>query len=166
MTFYLGYMTKTTKQHKFLKNKEDRPRITLLTVPNGYTLDIRKGEASHGFLYFNLDKLLSGFIYHVGMEELGSATMEKRQEIIEAAVNWRDNKKNIQELQKRNAEVERMREDITAMSGKIADQRSIINKLRDTFAILREHANKVSEDKVFSKRKNAKCKTKKDKKQH
>ena len=141
--------------------KENRPRITLLTVPNGYSLDICKGETNRGFLYFTIDKLLSGFIYHVGMEELGSATMEKRQEIIEAAVNWRDNKKNIQELQRRNAEVERMREDIAAMSGKIADQRSIINKLREKFAILREQANKASEEKGNGKRKKARRKTKK-----
>ena len=47
----------------------DKLVINVRTVPNGYTLDIEKGEKKQGFMYFNPKKLLDGFIYHVGFEE-------------------------------------------------------------------------------------------------
>ena len=62
------------------QNKKDKLVINVRTVPNGYTLDIEKGEKKQGFMYFNPKKLLDGFIYHVGFEELGEVSEEFRAE--------------------------------------------------------------------------------------
>ena len=72
---------------------QDKLVINVRTVPNGYTLDIEKGEKKQGFMYFNPKKLLDGFIYHVGFEELGEVSEEFRAEVMKAAIAWQDNGK-------------------------------------------------------------------------
>lgn len=73
------------------QDKKDKLVINVRTVPNGYTLDIEKGEKKQGFMYFNPKKLLDGFIYHVGFEELGEVSEEFRAEVMKAAIAWQDN---------------------------------------------------------------------------
>ena len=45
------------------QDKKDKLVINVRTVPNGYTLDIEKGEKKQGFMYFNPKNALDGFIY-------------------------------------------------------------------------------------------------------
>ena len=51
-------------------------------------------------MYFSLPELLDGFIYHVGLNELDIVENDKRKEIINAAIKWQDNGKNVKELLK------------------------------------------------------------------
>ena len=44
-------------------------------------------------MYFNPKKLLDGFMYHVGFEELGEVGEEFRAEVMKAAIAWQDNGK-------------------------------------------------------------------------
>ena len=61
--------------------KKEKLNVKVITAPNGYILDI----GSHGFFYFTLDKLLEGFIYHIGFNELGEVSVDKIGGILEAA---------------------------------------------------------------------------------
>lgn len=75
------------------QEKKDRMIISVRTVPNGYTLDIEAGGKKNGFMYFNPYKLLDGFMYHVGLVELGEVSEEFRTEVMKAALAWQDNGK-------------------------------------------------------------------------
>ena len=87
------------------QDKKDKLVINVRTVPNGYTLDIEKGEKKQGFMYFNPKKLLDGFMYHVGFEELGEVSEEFRAEVMKAAIAWQDNGKLVKLNLKYEAEI-------------------------------------------------------------
>ena len=83
--------------------------INVRTVPNGYTLDIEKGEKKQGFMYFNPKKLLDGFMYHVGFEELGEVSEEFRAEVMKAAIAWQDNGKLVKLNLKYEAKIKELK---------------------------------------------------------
>ena len=94
-----------------MKNK--LRKITLKTLPNGYSLDV-EGLHPGGFLYFNEMELLAGFITHVGLHEENPMESTKMlrilfqtiigQEYVEVADNMMQ---TVAELNKRCQEMER-----------------------------------------------------------
>lgn len=86
-----------------MANKKLTP-IKVETVPNGYTLDVN----GQGYMYFNLEELLKGFMVHIGLNELEYINMEGLESFIEAAVKWKDNGKLVKELTKCKAKLERL----------------------------------------------------------
>lgn len=101
-----------------MKNK--LRKITLQTLPNGYSLDV-EGLHPGGFLYFNEMELLAGFITHVGLHEanpMESTTMLRilfqtivGQEYVEAADNMQ---KTVEELTKRCQDIEKKLRELQA----------------------------------------------------
>lgn len=92
-----------------MARKKGLPVITVETVPhgqepNGYVLKFTGAKQPDGYLYFSPDKLLEGFMLHIGLcmtEQLNTETM---QDFITAACNWKDTEschKKIRELQYR-----------------------------------------------------------------
>ena len=94
-----------------MKNK--LRKITLQTLPNGYSLNV-DGLHPGGFLYFNEMELLAGFITHVGLHEENPMESTKMlrimfqtiigQEYVEAADNMMQ---TVAELNKRCQEIEK-----------------------------------------------------------
>ena len=94
-----------------MKNK--LRKITVQTLPNGYSLDV-EGLYPGGFLYFNEMELLAGFITHVGLHEANPMESTKMlrimfqtiigQEYVEAADNMMQ---TVAELNKRCQEIEK-----------------------------------------------------------
>ena len=125
--------------------KDNKIEVKIMTVPNGYTLDIHKGGIDHGYLYFTLSKLLEGFIYHIGTEELNAITNEQIHDIIEASMTWRDKKENIFTILQLQTEVQAMNESMNALCHKIDDQRHLLSQLRKKNAILRETIKEYEE---------------------
>ena len=41
-------------------------RITVQTLPNGYSLNF-DGDRQNGYMYFNENDLLKGFMIHIGL---------------------------------------------------------------------------------------------------
>ncbi len=78
-------------------------RITVETIPNGYSLTVDGNK----YMYFTAYELLEGFMYHVGLEELEATDRQTIKEFLSAAFVWRaDDEKVAQKmvsLQKENA---------------------------------------------------------------
>ena len=81
--------------------------ITVETVPhgqepNGYVLKFTGAKQPDGYLYFSLDKLLEGFMLHIGLHMTEQLNTETMQDFIVAACNWKDTEscqKEIRDLQ-------------------------------------------------------------------
>jgi hypothetical protein len=94
-----------------MKNK--LRKITLQTLPKGYSLDV-EGLHPGGFLYFNEMELLAGFITHVGLHEANPMESTKMlrilfqtiigQEYVEVADNMM---RTVEELNKRCQAIEK-----------------------------------------------------------
>lgn len=65
--------------------------VKVTTIPNGYTLDVEKEK----YMYHSLKDLLEGFMYHVGLGELGYTDTQSISEFITAAVVYRADDKKI-----------------------------------------------------------------------
>ena len=81
--------------------------ITVETVPhgqepNGYVLKFTGAKQPDGYLYFSPDKLLEGFMLHIGLHMTEQLNTETMQDFIVAACNWKDTEscqKEIRNLQ-------------------------------------------------------------------
>ena len=101
-----------------MKNK--LRKITIKTLPNGYSLDV-EGLHPGGFLYFNEMELLAGFITHVGLHEENPMESTKMlrilfqtiigQEYVEVADNMM---RTVEELNKRCQEIEKKLRELQA----------------------------------------------------
>ena len=60
--------------------KEQPKRLAILLRPmvNGYMLEVN----NEGYMYFNAQSLLEGFLVHVGMERLEAMTKEEIKEMV------------------------------------------------------------------------------------
>ena len=95
--------------------------VRILTHPNGYGLTVDKNE----YLYYNLEELLEGFMYHIGLEELQSIDNETIKEFIAAAVVWRaDNGETAKEIV-------RLREENKTLANVCAKLKKSTKRLRD-----------------------------------
>lgn len=76
--------------------------IKVETVPNGYALDVDDAR----YMYFNIEELLQGFMYHIGLEELGATSSKTMSEFIAASMEWRadegETTKELLRLRKQN----------------------------------------------------------------
>ena len=125
--------------------KENKTEVKIVTVPNGYTLDIHKGGTDHGYLYFTLPQLLEGFIYHIGMEEMESVTNVEMHALIEASMTWRDRRDNISAILQLETENQALRNSITALCDKIDSQKHLLAQLREKNSVLRATVKKYEE---------------------
>ena len=104
------------------QDKKDRMLISVRTVPNGYTLDIEANGQKKGFMYFNPHKLLDGFMYHVGLVELGEVTEEFRAEVMKAAIAWQDNGKLVKLNLKYEAKIKELKTRVATLE-KLLDKK-------------------------------------------
>lgn len=101
-----------------MKNK--LRKITIQTLPNGYSLNV-DGLHPGGFLYYNEMELLAGFITHVGLHEENPMESTKMlrimfqtiigQEYVEAADNMMQ---TVEKLSKRCQEIEKKLRELQA----------------------------------------------------
>ena len=104
------------------QDKKNKLVINVRTVPNGYTLDIEADGTKQGFMYFNPKKLLDGFMYHVGFEELGEVTEEFRAEVMKAAIAWQDNGKLVKLNLKYEAKIKELKTRVATLE-KLLDKK-------------------------------------------
>lgn len=65
--------------------RETRQAITVSTTPSGYSLTVGNSR----YLYFGVEELLAGFIYHVGFGERDYKSNEFVSAIVDAAAAWK-----------------------------------------------------------------------------
>lgn len=87
--------------------------IKVETLPNGYSLKFDGMSKKGGYMYFSPEKLLKGFMLHIGLEMTDQLNTETMDDFIVAAINWKDNKECVKEI-------ERLTRELRLMTGKRA----------------------------------------------
>lgn len=87
--------------------------IKVETLPNGYSLEFDGMSKKGGYMYFTPEKLLKGFMCHIGLEMTDQLNTETMDDFIVAAINWKDNKECVKEI-------ERLTRELRLMTGKRA----------------------------------------------
>lgn len=87
--------------------------IKVETLPNGYSLEFDGMSKKGGYMYFTPEKLLKGFMLHIGLEMTDQLNTETMDDFIVAAINWKDNKECVKEI-------ERLTMELRLMTGKRA----------------------------------------------
>ena len=107
---------------KKVENKQEVKRITILlrTMVNGYSLEVN----NEGYMYFNAQSLLEGFIVHVGLERLESMTKEEVKDMLDAL-------KDGSAVKKLQAEVTSLKELVEDQRKQIRDLKRKIKELKD-----------------------------------
>ena len=101
--------------------KKKLPRISVSTLPNGYSLSIEGHK--HEYMYFTPEKLLEGFMVHVGLkmtEELSTDTIKS---FIDSAIEFHNMKASHKELQKAEREVDKVNRKYRALANKMIKER-------------------------------------------
>ena len=94
--------------------------ISIKTVKSGYELNVDE----ESFFYFNIDALMEGFMYHVGLDENQAATKDKIHSFVNAAKDWRnDNGKSLKEFMK-------LKEENVSLETKIENYKKRIKNLQ------------------------------------
>ena len=86
--------------------------ILLRTMTNGYMLDVN----DEGYMYFNAQSLLEGFLVHVGLERLEAMTREEIKEMLDAL--------------KDGSAVKKLQAEVTELKSLADDQRKQIRELK------------------------------------
>ena len=87
--------------------------IDVETLPNGYSLKFDGMTKKGGYMYFTPEKLLEGFMLHIGLNMTDQLNTETMQDFIVAACNWKDNKDCVKEI-------ERLKNALRLMTGRRA----------------------------------------------
>ena len=87
--------------------------IDVETLPNGYSLKFDGMKQQGGYMYFTPEQLLEGFMAHIGLEMTDQLNMETIQDFLVTAMNWKDNKECVKEI-------ERLKNALRLMTGRRA----------------------------------------------
>lgn len=105
------------------KREKHLPNISVRTLANGYSLEFEGMAQQGGYMYFTPDKLLEGFMLHIGMnmtEQLNPQTMK---DFIKAATSCKDTKAMMKEIDKVKDEIARMNAKYHALVVRMINER-------------------------------------------
>ena len=100
------------------EEKNKKISVLLRTMVNGYALDI-DGE---GYMYFNAQSMLEGFLVHVGLERLEAMTKEEIKEMLNSI-------KDGSALKKMQAEVNALNDTVAELRKQVREQKKVIKEL-------------------------------------
>ena len=111
---------------KVAKEQKEQKKLTILlrTMVNGYSLDVN-GE---GYMYFNAQSLLEGFMVHIGLERLESMTKEEIKDMLNSL-------KDGSAVKKLQAEVTELKALIAEQKKEIREQKREIKELKNELNI-------------------------------
>ena len=102
------------------KQGERRLAILLRTMVNGYSLDVN-GE---GYMYFDAQSMLEGFMVRVGLERLEEMTREEIKDMLDSL--------------KDGSAVKKLQAEVTGLKALVDDQKKEIRNLKKTIKELKE----------------------------
>ena len=105
--------------NKKVENKK-KLAILLRTMTNGYMLEVN----NEGYMYFNAQSLLEGFMVHIGLERLESMTKEEIKDMLNSL-------KDGSAVKKLQAEVTELKTLIAEQKKEIREQKREIKELND-----------------------------------
>ena len=94
--------------------------ILLRTMVNGYMLEVN----NEGYMYFNAQSLLEGFMVHVGLERLESMTKEEIKDMLNSL--------------KDGSAVKKLQAEVTELKALVDDQKKQIRDLKKTIKELKQ----------------------------
>ena len=86
--------------------KKKLPRIEVHTLPNGYSLSIEGHKQE--YMYFTPEKLLEGFMVHVGLKMTEQLSTDTIKSFIDSALEWNNTKASHKELTKVKRDMDRL----------------------------------------------------------
>lgn len=114
----------------------ERKNISLKTVPNGYSLDIE----GKGYMYYNLQTLIAGFMYHVGMGESRFSDEETIDKFINAAMIW------CEDSGKATRRVLELEEEVSSLKNEVGKQKKTIERIKNSLNETSEERNQLREE--------------------
>ena len=106
------------KEKNVEKEQPKRLAILLRTMLNGYMLEVN----NEGYMYFNAQSLLEGFMVHVGMERLEAMTKEEIKDMLNSL--------------KDGSAVKKLQAEVTELKALVDDQKKQIRDLKKTIKTL------------------------------
>ena len=105
-----------------VENKQEQKRLVILlrTMVNGYSLDVN-GE---GYMYFDAQSMLEGFMVRVGLERLEEMTREEIKDMLDSL--------------KDGSAVKKLQAEVTGLKALVNDQKKEIRNLKKTIKELKE----------------------------
>ena len=100
------------KVEKRQAKEKKRLAILLRTMVNGYALEVN----NEGYMYFNAQSLLEGFMVHVGLERLESMTKEEIRDMLDAL--------------KDGSAVKKLQAEVTSLKALVDEQKKQIRELK------------------------------------
>lgn len=120
-------------------------RITVQTLPNGYSLNF-DGARNKGYMYFNVDDLLKGFMIHIGLKMTEQLSMENIDDFMVAVMNWNETGKCIKEMRRMEEEFNTARHNRNSIARQMVEERSkhleLVNGIKDLMAKLKDYPDK------------------------
>jgi hypothetical protein len=106
--------------NKKVEKEQKRLAILLRTMTNGYMLEVN----NEGYMYFNAQSLLEGFLIHVGLERLEAMTKEEIKDMLNSL--------------KDGSAVKKLQAEVTELKALVDDQKRQIRDLKKTIKELNE----------------------------
>lgn len=125
---------------------KDQIKVRVATVSNGYTLDLTIDGQKQGYMYFNVEELLEGFMYHVGLLEVSPYGKAEIREFLDAASKWQDNGLLVKELLQKTKEITFLKEHETLLEEQISQKRQQNERLKQRKRELEEKLAKHKKD--------------------
>ena len=101
--------------------KKKLPRISVSTLPNGYSLSIEGHK--HEYMYFSPEKLLEGMMVHVGLKMTEQLDTDTIKSFIDSALEWNNQKANRKEFQKWEREMDKVNRKCRALANRLINER-------------------------------------------
>ena len=101
------------------KEQPQRLAIQLRTMVNGYVLEVN----DEGYMYYDAQSLLEGFMIHVGLERLEAMTKEEIKAMLDSL--------------KDGSAVKKLQAEVTELKALVDDQKRLIRDLKKTIKELR-----------------------------
>lgn len=114
------------------------PTIEVKTVQNGYVLTF--DGAHHEFMYHTPEKLLEGFMMHIGLNMTNQLNMENAKDFLTTAIEWHDAEKRIKEINRLKAALSAMTSKRNGLARQMRDERARYINLYNDLTIIRDAA--------------------------
>ena len=101
--------------------KKKLPRIEVHTLPNGYSLIIEGHKQE--YMYFTPEKLLEGFMVHVGLKMTEQLSTDTIKSFIDSAIEFHNMKANHKELQKAKRDMDKVNRKYRALANRLINER-------------------------------------------
>lgn len=124
--------------------KKKLPRISVCTLPNGYSLSIEGHK--HEYMYFTPEKLLEGFMMHIGLKMTDQLNMENVKDFLTTAIEWHDAEKRIKEINRLKAALSAMTSKRNGLARQMRDERARYISIYNDLTIIRDAAKPSSDD--------------------